>query len=132
MAVKTDKRKKYTLEYVVKSSPHILYEFLSEPTELSQWFADDVDSKGDAYQFVWEGNKQEAKLVEREENHFVKFRWITSPKSEYFEFRVEKSEITGDTILNITDFCDSSELKDMQMLWDSQVKELVHKLGALH
>ncbi|MFM2049360.1 MAG: hypothetical protein RI955_1908, partial [Bacteroidota bacterium] len=37
------KKKAFTLEYIVKSSPSILYDFISTTSGLAQWFADRVD-----------------------------------------------------------------------------------------
>ena len=54
---------------------------------------------------------------------------ITSAKDEYFEFRIEKTEITNQTILVIKDFAEKKEIKDQTQLWDYQIKELFHRLG---
>jgi len=54
---------------------------------------------------------------------------LTSPKDEFFEFRIDKSEITNQTILVVKDFADKKDIKDQSMLWDYQVKELFHRLG---
>ncbi|MFN9981253.1 MAG: START-like domain-containing protein, partial [bacterium] len=35
----------YTLEFPVRCSPTILYDFLSTPAGLSEWFADKVDER---------------------------------------------------------------------------------------
>ena len=54
----------------------------------------------------------------------------TAPKDEYFEFKIEKTEITNQTILVVKDFAEKSEIKDQTQLWEYQVKELFHRLGA--
>ena len=38
-----NKKQLYTLEYPVRCSPTILYDFLSNPSGLQEWFADHVD-----------------------------------------------------------------------------------------
>ena len=68
-------------------------------------------------------------VLESEQDKFIRFHWQTAPKEEYFEFRIEKSEITNQTILIIKDFAEKKEIKDQSMLWDYQVKELFHRLG---
>ena len=125
------KNKKYSLEYTIKSSPGILYEFLSTPSGLSQWFADRVDSFHDQYTFTWDSSPQKAKMLEHHENERVRFRWDDSEKDEYFEFKILTTEITGDTVLLVTDFGNPKEMKDTQRLWDSQVHELKKRLGGL-
>ena len=73
---------------------------------------------------------EKANVVEKELDKFIRFHWDTAPKEEYFEFRIDKSEITNQTILVISDFAEKGDIKDQSNLWDFQVKELFHRLGA--
>lgn len=124
-------RKKFTLEYIIRSSPAILFEFLTQPTNLSQWFSEFCDSQEDIFIFGWGGSDfQRARQVEMIEEEYVKYHWEHGNKDEYFAFRVYKSEIANDTILEITDFADSKEIKEQTFLWDKQVEDLKHALGA--
>ena len=123
------KKQLFTLEYPVRRSPSILYEFLSTPAGLQEWFADKVDERDNIFSFSWSGNTEKAEIVEGEEEKFVKFHWMASPKEEYFEFRIEKSEVTNQTILVINDFAEKKEIKDQSQLWDYQVKDLFHRIG---
>jgi len=93
----------YTLEFPVKCSPVILYEFLLNPSNLQEWFADKVDERDGIYIFSWNGSEERAELLEKEENKFVRFHWLHAPKDEYFEFRIEKTEISNQTILIVKD-----------------------------
>jgi hypothetical protein len=120
----------YTLEFPVRCSPAILYEFLSTPAGLGEWFADKVDEKDGIFHFGWNGSFEQADIQEKEQDKFIRFHWVTAPKDEYFEFRIDKSEITNQTILIISDFAEKKEIKDQSNLWDFQVKELIHRLGA--
>jgi hypothetical protein len=54
---------------------------------------------------------------------------VDAPKNEYFEFSIEKSEITNQTILVVKDFAEKKDIKDQKLLWDHQVKDLFHRLG---
>lgn len=119
----------YTLEYPVRCSPSILYEFLSTPAGLGEWFAEKVDERDSIFYFFWNGSTDKAEVVESEDDKFIRFHWLHAPQSEYFEFRIEKSEITNQTILVIKDFAEKKEIKDQSMLWDYQVKDLFHRLG---
>ena len=123
------KKQLFTLEYPVRCSPSILYEFLSTPAGLQEWFADKVDERDNIFSFSWSGNTEKAEIVEGEEEKFVKFHWMASPKEEYFEFRIEKSEVTNQTILVINDFAEKKEIKDQSQLWDYQLKDLFHRIG---
>jgi uncharacterized protein YndB with AHSA1/START domain len=124
------KKQLFTLEYPVRCSPSILYEFLSTPAGLQEWFADKVDERDSVFSFSWNGNVERAEVLEGEEEKFVRFHWLTAPKEEYFEFRIEKSEVTNQTILVINDFADKKEIKDQSQLWDYQVKDLFHRIGS--
>ena len=119
----------YTLEFPVRCSPVILYEFLSTPAGLQEWFADKVDDRDNVFSFTWNGSTDKAEVLEKEQDKFIRFHWLHMPKEEFFEFKIEKSEVTNQTILVIKDFAEKKEIKDQSMLWDYQVKELFHRLG---
>jgi hypothetical protein len=55
---------------------------------------------------------------------------MDAPAEEFFEFRIEKSEVTNQTILVISDFAGKGEVKDQTQLWSYQVKDLFHRLGS--
>ena len=120
----------YTLEYPVRCSPSILYEFLSTPAGLQEWFADKVDERDNVFYFSWNGSFQKAEVLESQEEKFIRFHWLDTPKGEYFEFSIEKSEITNQTVLVVKDFAEKKEVKDQSMLWDYQVKDLFHRIGS--
>jgi uncharacterized protein YndB with AHSA1/START domain len=120
----------YTLEYPVRCSPSILFEFLSTPAGLQEWFADKVDERDNVFFFSWNGSSQRAEVLESQEEKFIRFHWLDAPKEEYFEFSIEKSEITNQTILVVKDFAEKKEVKDQSMLWDYQVKDLFHRIGS--
>jgi hypothetical protein len=123
------KKVKYTLEYPVRCSPAILYDFLSSQTGLQEWFADKVEEKDGQYSFSWDGSTEDAEVVESEENKFIRYHWLNSPKDEFFEFKIDKSDFTNQTILTITDFAEKKEIKDQSQLWETQVKDLFYRLG---
>ena len=123
------KKVRFTLEYPVRCSPGILYDFLSTPTGLQEWFAEKVDERDGVFSFSWNGTTEEAEVMEHEENKFIRFHWLNSPNGEYFEFAIERSELTNLTILVVNDFADKKEIKDQSQLWEAQVKDLFHRLG---
>ncbi|HLF45332.1 MAG TPA: START-like domain-containing protein [Chitinophagaceae bacterium] len=123
-------RQLYTLEFPVRCSPGILYDFLATPAGLQEWFADKVDERDNVFSFEWNGAADKAELLEKEQDKFIRFRWTHLPKEEYFEFKIEKSEVTNQTILVVKDFAEKKDIKDQSRLWDYQVKELFHRLGS--
>lgn len=124
------KKQLFTLEYPVRCSPNILYGFLATPAGLGEWFADKVDERDNVFIFSWNGSIEKAELVDSETDKFIRFHWQNTPKDEFFEFKIEKTEITNQTVLLIKDFAEKSELKDQTQLWEYQVKELFHRLGS--
>jgi len=120
----------YTLEFPVKCSPVILFDFLASPAGLQEWFADRVDDRDNIFSFTWNGTVEKAEVLEKEQDKFIRFHWLHAPKEEFFEFKIEKSEVTNQTILVIKDFAEKKEIKDQSRLWDYQVKELFHRLGS--
>ena len=122
---------KFVLEYVTRTSAGILYEFLTTPSGLSEWFADDVNINEGVFTFFWDGSEQKAKLLGFKEEQFIKFQWLDKPEGSYFEFRIEKDDLTGDISLLITDFADEdSDYKTSKLLWDSQINDLLNVLGS--
>ena len=124
------KKTMYSLEFPIRCSPAILFEFLSTPVGLSEWFADKVDQKEHNLIFTWNGTSDTAEILEHIENEFVRYRWNYYGKDEFFEFSIDQSSVTNETILRITDFADKNDIKDQQRLWNSQVTELKHRIGS--
>jgi len=124
-------KQKYTLEYEIKSSAKILYNFISEPNGLSEWFADDVRIKDHIYTFAWnDGEQLNAKLLSIKENKSVRFKWIDDEPQTYFELEVLKDELTNDVALVITDFAILENIKEKTLIWNVQVEKLLGVLGA--
>jgi uncharacterized protein YndB with AHSA1/START domain len=123
-------KKKFNLEYEVKSSPRILYNFLSEANGLTQWFADKVTFKDQIFTFTWDDEEQKAKLVSIKENKFVRFRWLDDDPQCYFEMEILQDELTNDVALNITDFATEDTLAERKQIWDNQIDYLMEVLGG--
>jgi uncharacterized protein YndB with AHSA1/START domain len=124
------KKSMFTVEFPVRCSPAILYEFLSTPNGLQEWFAEKVDQKENTFYFSWNNATDEADRLAFEENEYVRYRWEYYDDEEYFEFRITQSPVTNETILQITDFADKIDIKDQQQLWNTQVNDLKHRIGS--
>lgn len=123
-------KKKFSLEYEVKSSPKILFSFLNEPNGLSQWFADDVLYKDQVYTFIWDGEEHKAKMLAIKENKLVKFRFLDDDPSCYFEMEIIQDELTNDVALAITDFAPDELLEERKLIWNNQIDYLISVIGA--
>ena len=124
-------KKLFSLEFNFHCSPQLLFQYLSTPSGLSEWFADDVNVDRDGvYTFSWEGSEQQATLVSKKKNNHVRFKWLGSDE-EYFEFLIQVDELTNDISLIVTDFADDEDDKeDAVQLWDLQIDNLKKIIGS--
>lgn len=121
---------KFEIEYVIQSSPQLLYQYLITPSGLSEWFADNVNSRGEKYIFIWDGVEEEAKLLKRKTDEFVRYSWDENDDDTYFEMKIIVDEITKDVSLFITDFAEEDEVDEAKMLWENQISDLKQVLGS--
>lgn len=125
------KKQLFSIEFPVRCSPAILFEFIATPSGLQEWFADVVDEREGSYYFSWNGDAPEkAKVLEKVQDKLIRFRWETSPKEEFFELLIERSEISNQTVLVIKDFAEKKDIKDQSQLWEFQIKDLFHRIGS--
>ena len=127
------KKVSFSIEYNIQASPQLLFQYLSTPSGLSEWFADNVNSRGEIYTFIWDGSEEVAKLIQIKANEKVKFQWQTGDKDEdkyYFEFLLQVDEITKDVSLIVSDFSDEDELDESKMLWNNLIQDLKQVLGS--
>ncbi len=123
-------RVKIECDFFIKSSPAILYNFLTSPEGLCQWFADKVDMTGSKYFFEWEGFVEEAVCLVKEEDIYVRYKLEEMEDEEFLEFRIERAEISNDTILFVTDFADADDVEDQRLYWSAQIDKLKSCLGS--
>ncbi len=128
---KPEPKNKLVLEYIIYASPKLLFEFITTPSGLSEWFADNVNIQGNLYIFYWDGAKQEAEALTVIEGKSIRLRWTDRPSDTYFEFRIEKNELTHELSLVITDFAESAdEMNSLEVLWQGQVQRLMKIIGS--
>lgn len=123
---------KYNIEFQINSSIIILYNRLSSASGLATWFADDVIIKDKTYSFFWDGQKQDANILNSKDNQFIRFKWLDDQETEnYFEFKILIDEITQDLALIITDFAEDEDDREEQTeLWNKQIQQLKRAIGS--
>jgi uncharacterized protein YndB with AHSA1/START domain len=122
---------KFEMEFVIQVSPSLLYQYISTPSGMSEWYADNVNSRGEFFTFIWDGSEEKAKLLTKKNNERVKFRWMEDDGTDYFfELRIQVDEITKDVSLMITDFAEEDEVEEGKMLWENMISELKQILGS--
>lgn len=124
------KRVKFDMEFIFRASPAILYNFLTTPACLVRWFCDGVDIQDETYTFNWDGADEVAEMIDDIQEERVRFEWEDGEEGEYLEFRMYKSDVTNETILEITDFCDDDEVDSQRDLWETQMKQLRTECGG--
>ena len=124
------KRVSFDMEFIFRASPTILYQFLTTPACLTRWFCDSVDINQDVFTFAWQGNEEVAELMDDIEDERLRFHWDGAPPNEFLEFRMYKSPVTDETVLEITDFANEDEIEDQQLFWESQMKTLRQETGG--
>lgn len=130
---KTNKKQKFTLEFEIKSSPKILFNYISTASGLEEWFADKVNIREGDYLFYWDGSEQRARIVARKDNQLVRYKWVTDESSKdetFFQFEIVQDEITGDIALIVTDYAMDDEKEASIRLWESQIHNLMHHIGS--
>lgn len=129
-----DTKVRYEIEFAVNSSPQLLYQYISTPSGLSEWFADNVNSRGELFTFIWDDSKERARLASKKSNERVKFRWIDDQDKDtdyFFELRISEDEITKDVSLVVVDFAFEDELTESKQLWENQISDLKHVIGSV-
>ncbi|GGI57733.1 START-like domain-containing protein [Winogradskyella haliclonae] len=128
-----DDKIKYELEFPIHASPQLLFQYISTPSGLSEWYADNVNSRGELFTFIWDGSEEQAKLLLKKSAERVKFRWLEDEEDDnscYFEIRIQVDEITKDVSLMITDFAEEDEIEESKMLWENMIGSLKQVLGS--
>ena len=125
---------RYEIEIPINSSASLLWPYISTPSGLSEWFADNVNSRGEFYTFIWNDSEENARMSSKKSFEKIKFRWIDEQSKDteyYFEIRILEDEITKDVSLLIIDFAEENEIEESQKLWENQVLELKHVIGSI-
>lgn len=121
---------KYELEFPIQASPNMLYQYISSASSLSEWYADNVNSRGKIFSFFWDGVEEQAELISSKNNQFVTFKWLEEDDNYYFEIKIVVDELTKDVSLMVTDFSEEDEVEESKMLWESQIADLKQVLGS--
>ncbi|MBF0694414.1 MAG: SRPBCC domain-containing protein [Flavobacterium sp.] len=129
-----DVKVRYEIEFPVNSSPQLLYQYISTPSGLSEWFADNVNSRGEFFTFIWNDSQEKARLSSKKSGEKVKFRWVDDNDKDtdfYFELRILEDEITKDVSLMVIDYADEEEVDEAKLLWENQISDLKHVIGSV-
>ena len=125
-------KKIFRVEFPVRCSPRILYSYLSSPSGLSAWFAENVTYKEGVFFFHWDDTQSRAKRIYSRENQFVRYQWLDEQDNTYFEFEILEDDLTADVALVVSDFAEPDEIERSTMIWSSQVNQLTQVIGSVY
>lgn len=120
------------MEIPIQASPSLLYQYISTPSGLSEWFADNVNSRGKMFTFIWDQSEEEARLLTKKKGERIKLKWVEDDDEDtFFEIRIQVDAITKDVSLIITDFADDEEaVEGGKLLWQNMIDDLKQVLGS--
>jgi len=122
---------KIDLEFPIHASPSFLFQYLSTPDSLGEWFADNVNSRGKKFIFIWDDSEEVAIKIGQKPDVFVKYKWEEDEDEDtYFELRIQVDALTKDVSLLVVDFAEEGEEEESKMFWENQVAELKHVIGG--
>ena len=122
---------KFEIEFPIHASPRMLFQYFSQASSLDEWFADNVNSRGEIFTFIWGDTEEQAKLLKYETEEYMRYQWLEDEGDDvYFEFRIQVDDLTNDVSLIVTDFAEEDEIDDAKMFWENQINELKQTIGA--
>jgi uncharacterized protein YndB with AHSA1/START domain len=130
---------KLTIEYPLSTqSPRIVWELISNAHGLQKWLADNVTEEADTLTFTWghpwtERDTKQSRVIEKEKYSYIRMLWDyheDTPEA-IWEMRIEKSDLTDELNLLITDYAqDDEEEAELRELWDANLERL-HRVSGL-
>ena len=129
----------YTAEFEFKASRKMLFPYITTPSGLSQWFADDVKVNEDKiYTFSWDEEQAQARLTAQRLNKFVKFEFLndtpeddgTLSENPMMEIQLEENDLTGTVFLNVNDSVTADNEEEFRVLWNQMADSLREIVGG--
>lgn len=128
---KQSTKEQIRLEYLIKASPKIIFNMLTSPSGLAEWFCDDVNIRNKEYTFKWDGSEEKAELLAQKENSLLRFRWLADgDEPVFFEYRIEVDELTNDVALVVIDFVEPGEKDSRILYWNNLIHKLMYVVGS--
>jgi uncharacterized protein YndB with AHSA1/START domain len=124
---------KFYKEYELNINPRTLFELISTPIGLDQWFAKtENDKENNKWVFTWDNEAHPARVAYHKIGKAVRFEFEEpgDPKTKdpsYIEFTISQSALTKSVYLSVTDYSEMDDEEDLTELWD----DLIHKLKSL-
>jgi len=124
---------KFTNEFEFQASPKILFEFISTPVGLSQWFCDKVNiTLQNVWNLVWDETDHLVTQTHNKPHKLVRYQFVPAEGEDsvdpsFLQFEIEKSELTRVAFLKITDYSAMNNKQELEELWEN----LIHNLKTV-
>lgn len=129
---KKQSRVQVVIEFPIKCSPSLLYNYIFGASGLQEWFAHKVVTKSRIdYVFQYDdGTEVKAVLQKAVNNKLVRYHFEGTPEDEYIEIEILVDELTEDVAIKVTEFCNESEKREVEEVWHTQIETLKDIIGA--
>lgn len=126
---------KFHAEYELRSSPKVLFPYISTASGLEQWFAEKVKVLPEQrFDIQWDGESHVAHITSHRLNRSIKYEFLNSSEennnNNYVEFRLDVSDLTQSTYLKITDYSPNSDERELTSLWNGFIDNLKEIVGS--
>jgi uncharacterized protein YndB with AHSA1/START domain len=126
---------KFVSEFEFRSSPKVLFPYISTPSGLEQWFSEKVlvlpEQRLD---FQWDGDSHIVRQTSLRMNKAVRFEFEDTSNTEednsYLELKLEVSELTQTTFLRIVDYSSNKDEDELKSLWNGFMDNLKEIVGS--
>jgi hypothetical protein len=130
-------KKQIRIEQPLKCRSHsIIWPLLSTDSGLQKWIADEVTQEGNRLSFTWgepwgAHETRTATMAEQVRGRCVRFIWDDEPSADdnYWELAIERSDVTGDYVLIITDHALPEDVDALNDIWEQNLDQLHHSTG---
>lgn len=135
---KQSRMKKQTvrIEHDLRSkSANVIWQLLSSAEGLEKWIADSVTREDNNLTLTWGevwkvSETWTATIVEEEKLKRIRWKWVDDEDEDAFvELALDKSDITNDYTLLITDHAYDEDVEDLKDIWARNLKRLHRTTG---
>ncbi len=129
---KKQSRVQVVLEFPIKCSPGLIYNYINSASGLQEWFAHKVVTKSRVdYVFRFDdGQELKATLEKAVSNKLCRFHFENTPADEFIEMEIIVDELTEDVAIKVTEFCNEDERREVEEVWHTQIETLKDVIGA--
>ncbi len=127
---------KFEIEHPLNStSRKIVWQLIGTPDGLSLWIADSVVLAGGKLTFAWgdewrHHETRQATLLNLERFGRIRWRWDDEDDESYVEIRMERSSLSEEITLHITDFATEDDSDWLQSAWKHNFDKLRVRSGV--